>query len=58
MSPQRLPNRLARARIPQPNTRIVPARRKLALHRLPLDAEHPALMAREDMRGRLGVQVP
>jgi hypothetical protein len=56
--PSMPPQPPCRTWIPQPDTHIVSARRELALHRLPLDAEHPALVAREDMRGRLGVQIP
>ena len=37
---------------------VVPTRHERALHRLPLDAEHPASMPRENVRQRLGGEVP
>lgn len=37
---------------------VMPSTGKLALDRVPFDAEHPSCMTDEGMRRRLGVEVP
>lgn len=58
MASHSIANGLSRLRIPYSNVSVVSTGSEFPLPRLPLDAENPPLVPREDVGGRFGVKIP